>query len=57
MEQVRCKACDVIIQEFRTGKKQIDSDYYCDDCYYDDMSKLIEEVPIGVFPSRCLQKH
>lgn len=52
MELTKCKACGIVIQEFRTGKKQIGDDYYCDDCYYDDMGKLIKEVPMGVFPSR-----
>lgn len=42
-----CKKCGVHIQEFITGRKKIDEDLYCKNCYYEELGKFIEENPIG----------
>lgn len=44
----KCTKCGVTIKEFLTGRKKINGQIHCDDCYYEEFGNVIEENPIGV---------
>ena len=43
----KCSKCGVVIQEFLTGRKKIDGQVYCEDCYFDELGTIVEKHPIG----------
>lgn len=51
-----CVKCERQIHEFTTGRKLIEGKVYCDDCFFDEAGRAIEENPIG-FPHRRVHAH
>jgi protein-arginine kinase activator protein McsA len=41
-----CAGCATTLQETLTGKRQLDGNDVCSDCYYEEFGKFIEEYPI-----------
>lgn len=39
-------------EEINERPKHIDGKRVCNDCYFDELGKMIDECPIGIFPPR-----
>ena len=47
-----CVSCSVPLQETITGYRPGDDGTRCSDCYFNEISKMIDEHPIGRLRSR-----
>jgi hypothetical protein len=43
-----CNKCEIPIQEFLTGKHDVEEGVYCDECFFDELGEVIEKYPICV---------
>ncbi len=46
--RVCCKKCGIPLRERVTGNRQVGTDRYCSDCYFEELGELIDEMPIGI---------
>jgi hypothetical protein len=42
-----CKSCGTPLQEAICGYRKVDGGAHCSDCYFSQLSALIDEYPIG----------
>ena len=42
----KCHACKIPLDENYTGIQKTKDGYMCDDCYFEEWGKLVEEHPI-----------
>lgn len=43
----QCKVCNIPLQEAIHGYRHVQGGACCSDCYFDDISELIDAHPIG----------
>ncbi len=43
-----CNKCGIPLRERITGNRQVGSDRYCSDCYFNELGELIDAAPIGI---------
>jgi len=43
----RCSRCEVPLQGFLTGRREIKGHLYCKKCYYEELGDILEEHPLG----------
>lgn len=41
-----CNKCGITIQEFLTGKHDVEVGVYCDECFFDELGEVVENHPI-----------
>ena len=41
-----CNKCGTTIQEFLTGKHNVEEGVNCDECFFDELGKIVESHPI-----------
>ena len=42
-----CSRCEVPLQGFLTGRREIKGHLYCKKCYYEELGDILEEHPLG----------
>jgi len=47
-EQARCVSCSCELRENISGYRRSDGGPRCSDCYFEEMSRIIEQHPIGL---------
>ena len=46
-----CKKCGTQLSEFSTERKKIGDELHCNNCYCEELGKLVEQCPIGTITS------
>jgi len=45
-ETHRCQKCNCVLREIVTGCRKTDQGDFCSDCYFNELSDVIEQSPI-----------